>query len=453
MFKNVDEFKKAINNENIAVIGVGISNVPLIKFLLKNGAKVTAYDKKTPDKLGKVYDELKNLGVRFSLGENYLSDIKEKIIFKTPGMRYDVPELLGAAENGALVTSEMEVFMNICPARIIAVTGSDGKTTTTTLIHKLMTEEGHKTRLGGNIGRPLIDEIDKIGEDEWVILELSSFQLHKTAKSPDIAVITNITPNHLDWHTDYQEYIDSKKNIFAYQSDKGILVTNSNNEETKKIIPTVNGMVRTFSAYQDADFYLKDGKIVSNGDVLLDIKEIRVPGLHNVENFMTAIAATYGLVSKDTILKVAKSFTGVEHRIEFVREIDGVKYYNSSIDSSPNRTINTLRVFGDNVIMIAGGKDKGIPYDEIGPSVVEHVKTLVLIGMTSDKIEDAVRKADKDNKVSILRAKTYEEAVLKAKDSASFGDIVILSPASTSFDMFNNFEERGNLFKSIVSGL
>jgi len=453
MFKNVNEFKKAINNENIAVIGVGISNVPLIKFLLKNGAKVTAFDKKTPDKLGKVYDELKDLGVKFSLGENYLSDIKEKIIFKTPGLRYDVPELLKATKNGALVTSEMEVFMNICPAKIIAVTGSDGKTTTTTLIHKLMTEEGYKTRLGGNIGRPLIDEIDKIGEDEWVILELSSFQLHKIAKSPDIAVITNITPNHLDWHTDYQEYIDSKKNIFAYQSDKGILVTNSNNEETKKIIPTANGMVRTFSAYQDADFYLEDGKIVSNGDVLLDIKEIRVPGLHNVENFMTAIAATYGLVSKDTILKVAKSFTGVEHRIEFVREIDGVKYYNSSIDSSPNRTINTLRVFGDNVIMIAGGKDKGIPYDEIGPSVVEHVKTLVLIGMTSDKIEDAVRKVDKDNKVSILRAKTYEEAVLKAKDSASFGDIVILSPASTSFDMFNNFEERGNLFKSIVSGL
>ncbi len=453
MFNNVNELKKAINNENIAVIGVGISNVPLIDFLLKNGAKVTAYDKKTPDKLGKIYEDLLSRGVRFSLGDNYLSEINEKLIFKTPGMRYDVPELLKASKNGAIVTSEMEVFMNICPAKIIAVTGSDGKTTTTTLIHKLMTEEGYKTRLGGNIGRPLIDEIDKIGEDEWVILELSSFQLHKITKSPDIAVITNITPNHLDWHTDYKEYIDSKKNIYSYQTSDGILVTNAANEETKKAILEAKGKVRTFSAYVDADFSLEDGKIVSNGEILLDTNEIRVPGLHNVENFMTAIAATYGLVSKDTILKVAKSFTGVQHRIEFVREIDGVKYYNSSIDSSPNRTINTLKVFGDNVVMIAGGKDKGIPYDEIGPAIKEHVKTLVLIGMTSKKIEEAVKMVDTENKVSILYAETYEDAVLKAKYSADSGDIVILSPASTSFDMFNNFEERGNLFKSIVSKL
>ena len=453
MNEKLIRFSEKVKGKKIAVIGIGISNAPLIKFLIKQGAEILAYDKKNKEQLGEIYTELSKLGVSFNLGEGYLDNIKEDIIFKTPGMRYDNPALMKAKERGAWITSEMEVFFDICPAKIIAVTGSDGKTTTTTLINKFLTAAGYKTRLGGNIGRPLIGEIDEITSDEWIVLELSSFQLHTMRQSPDIAVITNITPNHLDWHTDYNEYIESKKNIMLYQSEKGRVVLNCNNEETKKLISSANGEVVTFSAYRDADVYLKDNSIFKGDEKLLEINEIKIPGMHNVENYMTAIAAVYDLVSKAVFCEVAKNFGGVEHRIELVRTLDGVKYYNSSIDSSPNRSINTLRVFGNNVIMIAGGKDKGIPYDEIGPSVVEHVKSLVLIGKTADKIEDAVKKATGGDKVRILRADTYPEAVNLARNEAVSGDVVVLSPASTSFDMFNNFEERGNLFKEIVLSL
>lgn len=453
MNEKLGKFLDKIYGKNIAVIGIGISNSPLIDFLLKHGASVTAYDRKSRADIPELAAELENKGVRLVLGDNYLDRIDGDLIFKTPGMRYDVPALVSAREKGIEVTSEIEVLFDVCPGKIIAVTGSDGKTTTTTLIHKFLECAGKKTRLGGNIGKPLLPECEEIEPDEWVVLELSSFQLHTLKKSPDVAVITNITPNHLDWHTDYAEYIDAKKNIMKHQDKDGLLVTNNRNDETKKLIGEANGRVRTFSAYADADIYLKDGKILYGNEILLDTNDIKVMGMHNVENFMTAIGAVYDIVDKDVFTKVAKGFTGVEHRIEFVRELDGVRYYNSSIDSSPNRSINTLNVFADNVVMIAGGKDKGIPYDEIGPSVVEHVKTLVLIGKTADKIEDVVISCDKDRKVKIIRATTYPEAVQLAKANAKAGDVVLLSPASTSFDMFVNFEERGNLFKELVHQL
>lgn len=453
MNEKIKAFSQKISGKTVAVIGIGISNKPLIHFLQKYGASVVAYDKKTKEELGDIYTELSNSGVSFVLGEGYLDDIKEEIIFKTPGMRFDIEPLVKVREKGAWVTSEMEVFFDLCPAKIIAVTGSDGKTTTTTLIHRFLKESGVKTRLGGNIGRPLIDEVDEIGEDEWIVLELSSFQLHTMNKSPDIAVITNITPNHLDVHKSYEEYIEAKKNIMLYQKKGDILVINKGNEETAKLEEQAKGSVRSFSAYRDADFCLVDNAIVYNNEKLLDVGDIKIPGMHNVENYMTAIAAVYGIADMEAVKKVAKEFGGVEHRIELVRILDGVKYYNSSIDSSPNRSLNTLKVFGDNVVMIAGGKDKGIPYDEIGPSVTEHVKTLILIGKTADKIETAVKAADTENKVKIIHVSSYIEAVNTARENANSGDIVLLSPASTSFDMFKNFEERGNLFKKLVNEL
>ena len=453
MNERLSKFLDKIYGKTVAVIGIGISNSPLIDFLLNHGARVTAYDRKSREDIPELASKLEEKGVKLVLGENYLDKIDGDLIFKTPGMRYDIPALIDARKRGIEVTSEIEVLFDVCPAKIIAVTGSDGKTTTTTLIHKFLETAGYKTRLGGNIGKPLLPECEDIKEDEWVVLELSSFQLHTLRKSPDVAVITNITPNHLDWHTDYNEYIDAKKNIMNYQGGDGLLVTNAKNDETNKLISDAKGKVRTFSAYTNADIYLKDGIIRLGEEKLLDTKDIKVMGMHNVENFMTAIGAVYDIVEKDVFTKVAKSFSGVEHRIEFVRELDGVRYYNSSIDSSPNRTINTLNVFGNNVVMIAGGKDKGIPYDEIGPSICEHVKILILIGKTSDKIEDAVRNCDKDGSVCIFRATTYPEAVQLAKENARAGDVVLLSSASTSFDMFANFEERGNLFKELVHQL
>lgn len=453
----LDEFKYNVAGKNITVIGIGISNLPLIKYLVSLGANVTACDGRSAEDLGENYTELEKLGVKFNLGDGYLNNLSGDMIFKTPGMRYDVPELLKAKENGSIVTSEMEVFFEVCPSHIIAVTGSDGKTTTTTLIHKMMTDAGYKTWLGGNIGNPLLTDTEKMKENDWVILELSSFQLHTMRKSPEIAVITNISPNHLDMHKDYKEYIDAKKNIMLYQNEGDTLIVNADNQVTADIGKSANGAVKYFSRNGMADVYL-DGNIIKRGIVeILNIKDIKIPGMHNVENYMAAIAAVSGLVSKDVIVNVAKTFGGVEHRIELVRTLDGVKYYNSSIDSSPNRTINTLRVFPNKVIMIAGGKDKGIPYDEIGPALAEHVKVLILIGATSDKIQEAldaeINKTGNGKDIEVIRATSYENAVNTARSKAHDGDVVLLSPASTSFDMFRNFEERGNLFKKIVNEL
>ena len=453
----LDEFKNNVKGKKITVIGIGISNMPLIKYLAELGADVTACDRRTKEDLGDNYTELEKLGIQFRLGDGYLDNLSGDIIFKTPGMRFDVPQLLEAKANGSIVTSEMEVFFDVCPSHIIAVTGSDGKTTTTTLIHKMMTKAGYTTWLGGNIGNPLLTDTEKMKEDDWVILELSSFQLHTMRKSPEIAVITNISPNHLDMHKDYQEYIDAKKNIMLYQREGNILVVNADNEVTAKIGKEAKGAVRYFSRQDTADVYL-DGDTIKRGNVeVLNINDIKIPGMHNVENYMTAIAAVSGLVEDDVIVNIAKTFGGVEHRIELVRILDGVRYYNSSIDSSPNRTINTLRVFPEKVIMIGGGKDKGIPYDELGPALAAYVKTLVLIGATSDKIEESlnaeIQRTGKGKNIEVIRAASYEDAVNQARSRAQEGDVVILTPASTSFDLFRNFEERGNLFKKIVNEL
>ena len=453
MNKKLEEFKLNIKGKKIDVIGIGISNVPLIKFLAKNNAEVYACDKRTKEQLGNVYEELSDIGVKFSLGENYLDNLQGELIFKTPGMRFDTPELLEAKKRGAEITSEMELFTEFCPAKMIAVTGSDGKTTTTTLINKLLEKEGYKTWLGGNIGTPLFCSLEDIKEDDIVVLELSSFQLHTMKKSPQIAVITNISPNHLDMHKNYQEYIDAKKNIMLYQSTDDILVVNMENEVTCNIGKESSAKVTGFGWDSLFDVYSDEEYIYKNGQKILKVGDIKIPGRHNVENYMAAIAAVGDMVSVDTIEFVAKDFGGVEHRIELVRTLNGVRFYNSSIDSSPNRTMNTLNVFPEKVIMISGGKDKGIPYDEIGPVIVEHVKTLILIGATAGKIKDALLKSDGHEAVEVIECDEYSDAVNIAYENAKDGDVVLLSPASTSFDRFKNFEERGRLFKDLVTSL
>lgn len=454
----LDEFKQNIKGKTVTVIGIGISNLPLIKYLAALGAgEIHACDKRIREKLGNSASELEELGVKLHLGEDYLDHITGEIIFRTPGLRYDVPQLNAARERGAHITSEMELFCELCPAHRIAITGSDGKTTTTTLIHKMLTEAGYTTWLGGNIGNPLLTDTEKMKPDDWVVLELSSFQLHTMQTSPEIAVVTNLSPNHLDYHKDYQEYIDAKKNIFLHQNNSGVVVLNADNPDSAPLIEEAKGRVKLFSRKSKADVYL-DGEIIKRSDTeVLNINDIKIPGMHNVENYMTAIAAVDGLVPDEVIVKIAKEFGGVEHRIELVRTLDGVRYYNSSIDSSPNRTINTLKVFPEKVIMIAGGKDKGIPYDAVGPAIAEYVKTLILIGATSDKIQEAleleISKTGKGKDVEVIRVNSYEEAVNTAHKKAVSGDVVLLSPASTSFDMFNNFMERGNLFKTLVNNL
>lgn len=453
MNEKLENFKNIVKDKKIDVIGIGISNLPLIKFLANNGAEVCACDKRTKEQLGEDYSTLSEMGVKCYLGEDYLEHLSGDMIFKTPGMRFDNPALLRAKERGAEITSEMELFTEFCPAKIIAVTGSDGKTTTTTLINKMLEKEGFKTWLGGNIGTPLFCSLEDIKAQDMVVLELSSFQLHTMKKSPHTAVITNISPNHLDMHKSYEEYIEAKKNIMRYQTETDILVINEENEVTQKIGRESTANVRGFGNNSNCYVFADEDYIYKNGKKILKISDIKIPGRHNVENYMAAIAALGDMVSVETIEFVAKSFGGVEHRIELVRNLNGVKFYNSSIDSSPNRTINTLKVFKEKVIMISGGKDKGIPYDEIGPVIAERVKTLILIGATAGKIKEALLAAKGHEQVEVIECKEYSEAVNEAYKRAQSGDVILLSPASTSFDRFKNFEERGKLFKELVNNL
>ncbi len=451
MSEKLKAWKQSLAGSKICVVGIGISHLPLIEYLCKHGAQVTACDKKTREGLGKTAEKLESMGVKLCLGEGYLSSLEGDVIFKSPGIRPDLPAFLEAEKKGARVTTEMEVFFELCPAHITAITGSDGKTTTTTLVHKLLSMAGIVTHVGGNIGKPLLPEIDMIKETDRVVLELSSFQLMTMKKSPQTAVVTNITPNHLDYHKDYQEYIDAKMNILAHQNARNMAVLNLDNPVTADYVKQAVGEVITFSRKQRADVYLDGDVIKVFGEPVLNVSDIKIPGAHNIENYMAAIAAVHAVVGKDVINRCAREFGGVPHRIELVRELDGVRYYNSSIDSSPNRTINTLRVFSEPVVLIAGGKDKGIPYDELGPSIREHVKALILLGPTAKVIADVAAKAAPD--VPVYFEETYEAAVLRAKGLAEKGDVVLLSNASTSFDMFKNFEERGNLFKELVNRL
>ena len=464
MSKTLEAFKEEILNKSIAVLGLGVSNRPVIEFLCGLGAKVTGFDKSSRDNLGKAADEMEKVGASLVLGENYLSFLSGyDIIFKTPGIRHDIPELIKAVNEGAKLTSEMEVFIDLCPAKIFAVTGSDGKTTTTTIIYKMLIEEGYNCWLGGNIGTPLLDKIENINKDDYVILELSSFQLQTIKKSPDIAVITNISPNHLDVHNSMDEYIEAKKNIFRYQKAGNRLILNYDNMITRGFGNTAKGEVIYFSRREvlNNGVFIEDKYLTYKKKILfmhaIERDSIVIPGLHNVENYLAAMAAVWGYVKIENIKKVAQEFRGVEHRIELVREYNGVKYYNDSIGSSPTRTKASLNAFNSKLILIAGGYDKKIPYDLMGEVIFRKVKKLILMGKTGHKIKKAYTKYCNDNSIptniSIFYADSMEEAVAISNNVSDYGDIVILSPASASFDMYKNFEERGNHFKSIVRKL
>ena len=458
MKKDFQEFKDYIKGKKVAVVGVGVSNIPLIEFLIELGATVTAFDKNTEEKLGNVVANYKAKGVEFQLGNGYLDKLTGfDVIFKTPSMRIDNEALIKAKAEGAYITSEMEEFVKYCKGKIYAITGSDGKTTTTTIISKLLEEQGYKTWVGGNIGNPLFANIEEIESDHMVVLELSSFQLMTMNLPIDVAVVTNLAPNHLDMHKDMQEYIDAKKNIFLYQESDDILVLNCENQITNGFRNEAKCRVRDFSCRVKLDY----GASYENGILYLDGKEICrkenlvIKGMHNVENFLAAFEATRDDVENSTMKKVAETFQGVEHRCEFVRELNGVKYYNDSIASSPTRTLAGLRAFDTKVILIAGGYDKQIPFEVLAEEGYPYISSLILLGATKDAIKkefDRIIK-DKNLKMPIYLVKTLEEAVIKAKTISKEGDIVTLSPACASFDMFANFMIRGNKYKEIVNKL
>ncbi len=481
--KNLIDFNNKLKKSNIAVIGLGVSNIPLIKYLNNLGANITVFDKRNIEKIDNdIIKYLRENNIVGSFGEEYLKKLKGfDVIFRSPSCRPDTQELIEEGRRGALVTSEVEMVVKLCPGKVIGITGSDGKTTTTSLIYEILKEGGYNCYLGGNIGIPLFDKLPEMKKEDIIVLELSSFQLMDMKVSPNISVITNITPNHLDIHKSYEEYIDSKKNIFKYQKSGDILVLNYNDSIVKKFEKDAIGDVVFFSKSEklengvmlndDLIKYAKDGIRRQ----LLNVNDVKLRGRHNYENICTAIAATLSLVDFETQVSAIKKFNGVEHRIEFTREINGTKWYNDSIGSSPTRTIAGLNSFDESIVLIAGGYDKHLDYTPLAKPILEKVKTLILLGQTSVKIKEAVENACKEfegnivttedyelltfinknvkKEIKIFTVNTLEEAVSRANMEAECGEVVLFSPASASFDMFKNFMERGNVFKQLVNRL
>lgn len=460
MNKKLEEFENYIDDKKIAIIGLGVSNLPLLRYMYERGAKVTAFDNREMENIPKeALEEVMKYGVNYIFGKDALSELKGfDMIFRSPSCMPTKNELVEAEKNGAIVTSEIEKLIEMCPGTVIGITGSDGKTTTTSLIYEILKTKGYNCYLGGNIGTPLFTKLKEMKKDDYIILELSSFQLMNMKISPKISVITNISPNHLNVHSSYDEYIEAKKNIFKYQSRDDIIVLNYDNEITRDCAKEAEGKVVLFSSKEKlGDGIILDGDIIKiSADKIrrhiLNTKDIALRGRHNYENICAAIAATKTIADIDTQIEAIKKFKGVEHRIEFIREIDGVKWYNDSIGTSPTRTIAGLNSFDEKIVLIAGGYDKHLDYKPLAKPILDHVKTLILLGQTAEKIFIAVKEqAEKENKqIPIYICDTLEDTVKLAKKYAKSGEVVLFSPASASFDMFKNFEERGKKFKEIV---
>ena len=461
----IQQLQELIQGKKVAFIGAGVSHKRCIEQFVELGAQVTLCDqKKSLEDFGAYADTLRRLHVRLSLGEHNTDGFAgQDIIMRTPGYEYYKPELQAALQAGTKVTSEVELFFELCPCEIVAVTGSDGKTTTTTLISKMFEAAGRKVFLGGNIGAALLPQLADVTPEAVAVVELSSFQLISMRVSPKVAVVTNVTPNHLDHHKDMQEYIDAKRNILLWQVPPCRAVLGFENEISRGMQKDCKGEQVWFTRLHDTDkgAFLRESDdtlcYAENGVVtpILPRAEVKLRGLHNVENLLAAIAAVWGRVPVEAMRQVGSTFTGVEHRIEPVRTLDGVTYYNDSIASSPTRTIAGLRSFNQKIILIAGGYDKKIPYEPLAPEILAHVKTLVLMGATGPRIEAAVRGCAgfDESALTILHADSMQHAVELARGAAQPGDVVSLSPASASFDLYPNFEVRGRDYKNIVNNL
>lgn len=454
----MEQYLASLRGKTVAVLGLGVSNVPLVELLCRAGVRVIGCDKRAS--LGEAEERLRACGAVLHLGEGYLDGLEAaEVIFRTPGMRPDIAPLEAARARGTVVTSEMEVFFELCPCMLLGVTGSDGKTTTTTILAEMLRAAGKRVWLGGNIGRPLLSDVPQMAAQDVAVVELSSFQLMDMKRSPQLAVLTNLAPNHLDVHRDMDEYIAAKENILRFQSSADTTVYNRDNAITRQLAARAHGALRSFGWEDDG----RDGAYVHDGAIwlrrrgesraVLPLCDIRLPGRHNVENYMAACAALDGVVDDSCMRRVAQEFGGVEHRIEFVREVCGVKYYNDSIATSPTRAIAGLRAFDRKVVLIAGGYDKHIPFTELGTEVRQRVKTLILCGDTAEKIESSVRDAQGGETPEIRHADTLERAVALAAAAADAGDVVLLSPACAAFDRYKNFMERGQAFKALVAAL
>ena len=455
-----ENYFAGLRNKSIAVLGLGVSNRPLVRLLLEFGCQVTGCDKTPRDQLDGEVLELEKLGCKLHVGPDYLEGVQAEILFRTPGMHPNNPAIEALRQRGAQVTSEMEVFFEVCPCNLIAVTGSDGKTTTTTLVSEMLKASGKTVWLGGNIGTPLLPLCRRMKKEDFAVVELSSFQLHSMKCKPDVAVITNVSPNHLDKHKDYQDYIDAKSSVFAMQDKSDRLVLNHENEFSEYYSGKALSHISYFSRVSKPQngVFCTDGVIyrVHDGEEseIMRADEIKLPGVHNLENYMAAFAATDGYVSNEVCVQTAKTFNGVEHRLEQVRVLNGVTFINDSIGTSPTRTAAGLHALKTKPILIAGGYDKHLPFDGLGDEICKYAKALYLTGATTEKIYSAVTSSKYyDGSLPIFKIDDFRETVLAAAKAAEEGDIVLLSPACAAFDKFKNFMQRGKYYKEIVMEL
>ena len=446
MNEKLEKFKDAMRGKTAALIGFGVSNRAAARFLVSVGMTVAAYDAKATDE---AISAAREMGIDL-IECGKFDGIDADLVLRSPGVR---PDAIGISRGK--LTSEMELFVSLCPCPIYAVTGSDGKTTTTTIISKMLEAEFEGTSrrvwLGGNIGTPLLPEIEKIGNSDVCVLELSSFQLMTMRFSPHVAVVTNVSPNHLNWHVSMDEYVASKRRIFENQTADCRLVVNAENAITASFARDARSEVLRFSSKNSSDAELRDGAIYSGGRRIITLSEIIIPGVHNAENIMAAMLAVRGVVSDENVARAAKTFRGVPHRAELVLKSGGVKYYNSSIDTSPTRTAAALSAFDKKVILIIGGYDKHIPPEPLIAPLKEKTKAIFCTGDTGKQIFGMMSTAGYSGKITYTA--DFDEAVTRAARSAESGDVVILSPAAASFDRFKNFEERGERFKKLLKDL
>lgn len=463
MTDKIEAYFMSLRGKKIALVGFGVSHRELTKLLAKKGAKVFLCDRKEQNEFEDDFSEYLNLGVTLLFGEQYADRLHEMdVVFRTPGLAITSPILRKAADAGVHITSEMEEFLRLCPCDTIGVTGSDGKTTTTTVIRELLSATGRKVWFGGNMGIALLYHIEEVAPTDIAVMELSSFQLISMNVSPHIGVVTNLSPNHLDVHKDLAEYYGAKKNLISHGDADSICILNRDNIVFDQFHDDVPGTLRLFSTKMPVDngaYCDEQGTmfVVKNGDAIpiMQKSEIRIPGEHNVENYLAAFAAMIDLVPSDVMREVATSFGGVEHRIEFVRELNGVRYYNDSIATAPTRMISALKSFSKPIVLICGGVNKNLDLAPVLPYLYEHCRVIVRMGDIGEKLTATIERDtdERKRKLLFIDADLMDDAVEKAAGAARPGEVILLSPGGTSFDHYKQYSERGRHFKELVQKL
>ena len=435
-------------------------------YVAARGAHVTISDVKSAEQLTDAVAELACYDVRWVLGGHPEDILDCDVLFVSPGVRMEIPIIQEAIRRGICVSAESRFFLERCPAPVIGITGSSGKTTTVTLTGEILRRAGLTTWVGGNIGTPLTPHLDEIRTEDKVVMELSSFQLENLPVSPVIAAILNITPNHLDRHASMGDYVQAKANIMRHQQPDDVAVLGYDNEITRALAQTAPGRVTFFSMTEEVaqGAFLRGAQIVLRLEGMEQhigaVRDVRLRGRHNVANVLAACTlATLAGANRQSIAEVIFSFEGVEHRLEFVREIGGVRYYDDSIATTPERATAALLAFGEPIVLLAGGQDKHLPWGELAQLMLDRTRGIVLFGQAAGIIEAALAETMQQRRWSaadapaIRRVVTLEEALQEASRLAQAGDVVLLSPGGTSYDAFKDFTVRGDRFKELVEAL